>query len=63
MKIEIMIFGRCRRKFQKLFPKAKFEGYECNIRNCWFSLTGTPIRKVISICLENKIHYYIQRAV
>jgi hypothetical protein len=55
VKIEIFTYGRNRKKFQKLFPMAKFEGYESNIKYCWFTLSNVPMRKIKRICKANKI--------
>jgi hypothetical protein len=54
-KIEVFTFGRCRKKFQTLFPSAKFEGYEYGIKYCWFSISGVPMGKLKRLCKENKI--------
>jgi len=54
--IELMIFGRSRFKFQKLFPLSKFEGYEYNIRYCWFSFDYNIDKSEIEkVCNDNKI--------
>lgn len=53
--MEAMIYGRDRNKFQKLFPNAIFEGYECSIRFAWFFLKKETISKVENICYNNKI--------
>jgi hypothetical protein len=34
---KVMIYGRSRFAFAKLFPDAIFEGYECNIRFAYFT--------------------------
>jgi len=49
-----MIYGRARNKFIKLFPAAKFEGYECNIRFGWYTLKE-PISKIKKLCKIEKI--------
>jgi hypothetical protein len=54
MKITVKIYGRSRFKFANLFPKAHFEGYECNIRFCYFSLKE-KISILKNICINEKI--------
>jgi len=52
--IEVKIYGRSRFNFQNLFPSARFEGYECNIRFCYFTLNA--IKSVVErVCSTNKI--------
>lgn len=52
----IMTYGRNRDKFQKLFPDAKFEGYECNIRFAYFSFKNKVSKtKIQAICEREKI--------
>ena len=54
--ITVETFGRNRFKFQKLFPEATFEGYECNIRYCYFSFKHKISRsKIMNICNSEKI--------
>lgn len=54
--ITIKIYGRSRFKFAKLFPEATFEGYECNIRYCYFSFKKKISKsKIESICANEKI--------
>ena len=52
-------FGRNRFRFQKLFPDAIFEGYECNIKYCFFSFkrkTGIYSKTLIKrICDSENI--------
>lgn len=56
----VQIFGRSRNKFEQAFPDAKFEGYECNARYCYFrfikKMSDNTIKK---ICEVNKIKYSI----
>ena len=52
----IKTFGRNRFKFQKLFPEAVFEGYECNIRYCFFSFKNKISKSLIQrICDSENI--------
>lgn len=52
----IQIYGRNRAKFQSLFPQAIFEGYECNIRFCYFSFKNKISHSLIQReCKSNKI--------
>jgi hypothetical protein len=50
----IQIYGRSRQKFQKLFPNAVFEGYECNIRFAYFKLKISDAT-LHNICTHEKI--------
>ena len=52
---EIQIYGRSRKKFSELFPSAKFEGYECNIRFCYFSGIRESVNKIIQLCKSENI--------
>jgi hypothetical protein len=54
-----MIFGRSRFKFQKLFPAAKFEGYECNIKYAYFTIKLKDKSRIIRICEAENIKYTI----
>ena len=52
----VMIFGRSRFEFAKLFPEATFEGYECNIRFCYFSFRkNISVSKIEKLCSDHKI--------
>lgn len=55
MKKEIQIYGRSREKFEKLFPQAIFEGYECNIRYAYYTIKGMSSKSILGICDHNKI--------
>lgn len=55
----IMIYGRNRFKFKKLFPEAKFEGYECNIRYCYFTIKLKDKSRILRICQSENIKYGI----
>ena len=50
----IQIYGRSCQKFQRVFPDAEFEGYECNIRFAFFKLkiSESVLR---NICANEKI--------
>jgi hypothetical protein len=55
----IMLYGRSRQKFAKLFPDAKFEGYECNIRYCYFTIKLKDKARIMRICEAENIKYSI----
>lgn len=49
-KYEILtrVYGRSRKSFQREFPLAVFEGYECGCKFAWFSCY-LPISKILAI--------------
>ena len=52
--IEVRIYGRSRSKFQKCFPDAIFNGYECNIRFCYFYIK-IALESLRNICKNENI--------
>lgn len=57
----VQTFGRNRFKFQKLFPEAIFEGYEYNIKYCYFSFKSKISKdKIQRLCDSEKIKIYIE---
>lgn len=54
-RMQVQIYGRKRFDFQKLFPTAAFEGYECNIRYCYFNIATSEVKKVERVCSQNLI--------
>lgn len=58
---KVKTFGRNRFKFQKLFPEAIFEGYECNIHYCYFTFKGKISKSLIeNICRSEKIIFQFE---
>ena len=55
----IMIYGRSRFKFHKLFPETKFEGYECNIKYAYFTIKLKDKSRIMRICEAENIKYTI----
>jgi hypothetical protein len=54
--MEIQLYGRSRFEFEKLFPEAKFEGYEYNIHFCYFSFKKKVSKsKILRLCESKKI--------
>lgn len=54
--MEVQIYGRSRLRFEKLFPKAKFKGYECNVRFAYFTFKEKISKsKILRLCEIGKI--------